>query len=102
MPGDPALVRADGQHCLDTASAMGRISATLGAVGAGASTGSRSVESLMDGAQQVRQDVDAARGRYQAAGDALVEYAHVHDAAQQTTLRALYAARSAKRDVADA
>ena len=51
---------------------------------------------------QVRADVDAARGRYQAAGDALVEYAHVHDAAQQTTLRALYAARSAKRDVADA
>ena len=102
VPGDPAQVRADGQHYLDTASAMGRISGTLGALSTGATTGSRSVESLMEGAGQVRADVDAARGRYQAAGDALVEYAHVHDAAQQTTLRALYAARAAKRDAADA
>jgi len=96
VPGDPEQVRADGQHCQDVAGKLGRISGTLGALSTGATTGSRSVESLMEGARQVRADVDAARGRHQAAGDALVGYAHVHYA----TLRALYAARAAKRDQA--
>ena len=102
VPGDPALVRADGQHYLDIASKLGRISGTLGSLSTGATTGSSSVASLVEGAEQVRSDADRARGRYQAAGDALVGYAYVHDAAQQTTLRALYAARAAQRDEADA
>ena len=102
VPGDPEVVRAGGQGYLDMADRLDRIVASLGGVTVGGSSGSQAVSALLEGAEQVRVDAERARGRYRAAGEALVAYAFAHDLAQQITVQALYAARSAKQDAASA
>jgi len=95
VPGDPEIVRAGGQHYVQTADSMHNAAATLRALNAGASSGSKSVEALKKDCAQVLSDVEKAENRYREAGNALIDYAYALDAAQAITLQALIAAQNA-------
>ena len=74
---------------------MHNAAATLRALNAGASSGSKSVEALKKDCAQVLSDVEKAENRYREAGNALIDYAYALDAAQAITLHALIAAQNA-------
>lgn len=98
-PGDPVVVRDGGQRYRSVAAKLQRASATLRAMEAGASCGAQSVDALLDNCEGVASQIETARARYQAAGDALVDYSYKLDQAQSTTLWALSSAGAAKADV---
>ena len=98
-PGDPVIVRDGGHSFQNMAATIGRALATTRAMEAGASSGAQSVTALLEGRDEITTQLETAQNRYQAAGDALVDYAYTLDLVQATTLQALTVANTAQAEV---
>ncbi len=98
-PGDPVVVRSGGVHYQDVSGSLGRATATMEVMDAGVSSGSQSVAALLEGSVQLAAQIGKAKARYQAAGDALVNYSYALDRAQSATAQALATAKSAQWEV---
>ena len=98
-PGDPVIVRDGGHSFQNMAATIGRALTTMRGLGAGLSSGAQSVDAVMEGRDEITAQLETAKNRYQAAGDALVDYAYTLDLVQATTLQALTAANTAQEEV---
>ncbi len=100
-PGDPVIVRDGGFHYREIAAQARRAHDTLTLLEAGASAGSKSVSALLENSLEIAAQLLTVSTRYQAAGDALVDYSFMLDQVQATTIQALNSARYAQEDVDD-
>ncbi|MFD2769936.1 putative T7SS-secreted protein [Cellulomonas phragmiteti] len=103
VPGDPAAVRAGGEHYRQVAAAIGDAERVLRTLVEAQDAVSQAVDAIRDRTHAVADRILSARQRYDAAGDALVGYAVQLDLAQSESLDALRTAQTAQRtlDVAD-
>lgn len=103
VPGDPAVVRAGGEHYRQIATAIGDAERVLRTLVDAQDAVSQAVDAIRDRTHAVADRIRSAHQRYLAAGDALVGYAVQLDLAQTESLDALRIAQSAQRtlDVAD-
>jgi hypothetical protein len=99
-PGDPVLVLAGGQEYLDVADSIDAAAAAMSRLDVDG-TISQAVDAVMDAKEDTISSIRRAHGRYEAAGDALVDYAQSLERVQAETLAALEQARTAQ-DQADA
>ncbi|MFE7404991.1 polymorphic toxin-type HINT domain-containing protein [Isoptericola sp. NPDC057559] len=98
-PGDPVLVLAGGQDYLEVAGSIDDAAGAMSRLDV-AGTVSQAVDALMETKEDTVSEIRRAHSRYQATGEALVDYARTLDRVQAETLAALEKARSAK-DAAD-
>ncbi|MFE7407733.1 polymorphic toxin-type HINT domain-containing protein [Isoptericola sp. NPDC057559] len=98
-PGDPVLVLAGGQDYLEVAGSIDDAAGAMSRLDV-AGTVSQAVDALMETKEDTVSEIRRAHSRYQATGEALVDYARTLDRVQAETLAALEKARSA-RDAAD-
>ena len=103
VAGDPAVVRAGGEHYRQIATAIGDAERVLRTLVDAQDAVSQAVDAIRDRTHAVADRIRSAHQRYLAAGDALVGYAVQLDLAQTESLDALRAAQTAQRtlDVAD-
>jgi hypothetical protein len=94
-PGDPVLVLAGGQEYLDVADSIDSAAAAMSRLDVDG-TISQAVDALMSTKEDTIGDVRRAHGRYEAAGEALVDYAQALERVQAETLAALEQARQAQ------
>lgn len=97
VPGDPAVVRAGGDHYRQVATAIGDAERVLRALVDAQDAVSHAVDAIRDRTHAVADRIRKAHARYDAAGDALVRYSIQLDLAQTQSLDALHTARSAQR-----
>ncbi len=93
-PGDPVLVLSGGQEYLDVADSIDTAAAAMSRLDVDG-TISQAVDALMATKEDTVSDIRRAHGRYEAAGDALVDYAQALERVQAETLAALEQARQA-------
>ncbi|MFI2105570.1 polymorphic toxin type 30 domain-containing protein [Isoptericola sp. NPDC019693] len=98
-PGDPVLVLAGGQDYLEVAGSIDDAAGAMSRLDV-AGTISQAVDALMETKEDTVSQIRRAHSRYQATGEALVDYAQALERVQAETLAALEQARSAK-DAAD-
>ena len=98
-PGDPVLVLAGGQDYLEVAGSIDDAAGAMSRLDV-AGTVSQAVDALMETKEDTVSQIRRAHSRYQATGEALVDYARTLDRVQAETLHALERARQAK-DAAD-
>jgi hypothetical protein len=98
-PGDPVLVLAGGQDYLEVAGSIDDAAGAMSRLDV-AGTVSQAVDALMETKEDTVSEIRRAHSRYQATGEALVDYARTLDRVQTETLHALERARQAK-DAAD-
>ncbi|WP_371177131.1 hypothetical protein ABYF34_00685 [Buchananella felis] len=102
VPGDPAVVRQGGRNYIEVADRIKQCAESLRALEAGASTRAQSVTALLEQRDELVDGIWQVEGRYRGAGEALEAYASALDLAQSQSLTALYAARNAQDDLAEA
>lgn len=102
VPGDPAVVRQGGRNYIEVADRIKQSAESLRALEAGASTRAQSVTALLEQRDELVDGIWQVEGRYRSAGEALEAYASALDLAQSQSLTALYAARNAQHDLAEA
>ncbi|MFC8597676.1 polymorphic toxin-type HINT domain-containing protein [Isoptericola sp. NPDC057191] len=98
-PGDPVLVLAGGQDYLEVAGSIDDAAGAMARLDV-AGTISQAVDALMETKEDTISEIRRAHSRYQATGEALVDYASALERVQAETLAALQRARQAK-DAAD-
>ena len=98
-PGDPVLVLAGGQDYLEVAGSIDDAAGAMSRLDV-AGTVSQAVDALIETKEDTVSQIRRAHSRYQATGEALVDYARTLDRVQAETLHALERARQAK-DAAD-
>ncbi|QWC15833.1 hypothetical protein KKR89_16490 [Cellulomonas dongxiuzhuiae] len=99
VPGDPAVVRAGGDHYRQVAAAIGDAERVLRALVDAQDAVSEAVDAIRDRTHAVADRIRRAHARYDAAGDALVRYSIQLDLAQTESLDALHTARSAQHSL---
>ena len=99
VPGDPAVVRAGGDHYRQVATAIGDAERVLRALVDAQDAVSDAVDAIRDRTHAVADRIRKAHARYDAAGDALVRYSVQLDLAQTQSLDALHSARSAQHSL---
>ena len=98
-PGDPVLVLTGGQDYLEVAGSIDDAAGAMSRLDV-AGTISQAVDALMETKEDTVSQIRRAHSRYQATGEALVDYASALERVQTETLHALERARQA-RDAAD-
>ncbi|MCC2314209.1 putative T7SS-secreted protein [Cellulomonas xiejunii] len=99
VPGDPAVVRAGGDHYRQVATAIGDAERVLRALVDAQDAVSEAVDAIRDRTHAVADRIRRAHARYDAAGDALVRYSLQLDLAQTQSLDALHTAQSAQHSL---
>ena len=92
-PGDPVLVLAGGQDYLEVAGSIDDAAGAMSRLDV-AGTVSHAVDALMETKEDTVSQIRRAHSRYQATGEALVDYARTLDRVQTETLHALERALS--------
>lgn len=100
-PGDPVLVLSGGQDYLEVAGAIDDAAAAMARLDV-SGTISQAVDALMETKEDTVSEIRRAHSRYQATGEALVDYAGALERAQTATLAALERARQARAAADDA
>ena len=99
VPGDPAAVRAGGDHYRQVATAIGDAERVLRAMVDAQDAVSEAVDAIRDRTHAVADRIRRAHARYDAAGDALVRYSLQLDLAQTQSLDALHTAKAAQHSL---
>lgn len=94
-PGDPVMVLAGGQEYLEVADSIDAAAAAMSRLDVDG-TISQAVDALMATKEDTISDIRRAHGRYEAAGEALIDYAQSLERVQAETLAALEQARQAQ------
>ncbi|MEN5074739.1 polymorphic toxin-type HINT domain-containing protein [Isoptericola cucumis] len=100
-PGDPVLVLSGGQDYLEVAGSIDDAAGAMSRLDV-AGTISAAVDALMETKEDTISEIRRAHSRYQATGDALVDYASALERVQAETLAALEQARQAQAAAQDA
>ncbi|MBL0885431.1 polymorphic toxin-type HINT domain-containing protein [Myceligenerans indicum] len=96
-PGDPVLVLAGGQDYLEVAGAINDAASAMSRLDVDG-TVSQAVDALMEKKEDTISEIRRAHGRYEAAGEALIDYSSALERVQQETLTALEQARTAQTE----
>jgi hypothetical protein len=99
-PGDPVLVLTGGQDYLEVAESIDDAAGAMSRLDV-AGTVSQAVDALMETKEDTVSEIRRAHSRYQATGEALVDYAQALERVQAETLAALERARQAQAAAAD-
>lgn len=100
-PGDPVLVLSGGRDYLEVADSIHDAAAAMGRLDVDG-TVSQAVDALMATKEDTVSEIRRAHGRYVAAGEALVDYAHSLERVQAETLAALERARQGQEQSSSA
>ncbi|MCK9795866.1 polymorphic toxin-type HINT domain-containing protein [Isoptericola sp. 4D.3] len=100
-PGDPVLVLSGGQDYLEVAGSIDDAAGAMSRLDV-AGTISQAVDALMETKEETVGEIRRAHARYQATGEALVDYARALERVQAETLAALERARQAQEAAQDA